>query len=390
MYQRMLKLDLPKGQSTFLWGARNTGKSTYLKHYFPHACYYNLLKTNEFNRLLAQPSLLRDELLALNDTQRACPIIIDEVQKIPTLLDEIHWLIEETDLSFILCGSSARKLKRGAANLLGGRAWITHFYPLIYKEISHFDLLNALNQGLLPTHYQTDTPKRALNAYVNLYLKEEIQAEGFVRNLAGFTRFLDVIGFCHGEMLNYTSIARDCGIDAKTVKEYYQILVDTLIGYYIYPYAQKAKRQLITSMPKFYLFDTGIANHLSRQQIQTLKGIPAGKAFEHFILMELIAYIGLKNLDTPIQYWRSKSGLEVDFILNHSKIAIEVKISTSPKLSDLTGLSAFCDDHEPQHALVVCQAPRKRIVKTHNEKIMTILPWQDFLEELWEDRYDIF
>lgn len=333
------------------------------------------------------PHLLREELQAINPEKLHQPVIIDEVQKNPILLNEIHWLIENEKISFILCGSSARKLKRGAANLLGGRAWGFNFYPLIYKEIPHFSLQRALNYGLLPSHYLSDYPERSLRAYVNNYLKEEIQAEGLVRNLAGFARFLDIVGFSHGEMLNYANIGRNCGIDAKTVKEYYQILVDTLIGYHVHPFFKKIKRDLITTVPKFYLFDVGVANYLTRQKIMLLKGSEAGRAFEHFIFMEIQAYLGLNELDYPINYWRSKTGLEVDFVINQGKIAIEVKISENPHLSDLTGLSAFCEDYSPKHAIVVCLVKQKRKLQTKEGHWIDILPWQEFLENLWNKQY---
>lgn len=271
--------------------------------------------------------------------------------------------------------------------LLGGRTWRFNFYPLVYKEIKHFDLVRAMNHGLLLSHYLSDQPSRMLRAYVSDYLIEEIQAEGLVRNLPKFARFMDLVGFSHGELLNYANIARDCAIDAKTVKEYYQILIDTLLGYFIYPFHQKAKRELIQSVPKFYLFDMGVANYLSKRKIEVLKGDLAGNAFEHFILMELIAYLGLHELDEPINFWRSKTGLEVDFVLNRGKIAIETKISTVPDLSDLRGLCAFCEDYQPQHALVVCQAPRKRVLTKINKTTIEILPWQEFLENLWNKVY---
>lgn len=387
MFNRILDIEAPSTQTLFLWGARKTGKSTYLIQHYPNALYYDLLQTDLVQRLFISPHLLREELLAAPSGQLQQPVIIDEIQKIPILLDEIQWLIEHRHIGFILCGSSARKLKRGAANLLGGRAWAFTFYPLVYKEIPHFDLLRALNQGLLPSHYLSHYPTRDLRAYINIYLKEEIQAEGLVRNLPGFARFLDIVGFSHGEMVNYANIARDCAIDAKTVKEYYQILVDTLIGYLIHPFFKKIKRDLITATPKFYLFDVGIANHLARKKIATLQGPDAGKSFEHFIFMELQAYLGLNELDYPIYYWRSKAGLEVDFILNDGQIAIEIKISPNPQLSDLSGLSAFCDDYQPQHALVICQAPKKRKLQTKNGFFIEILPWQEFLENLWQKKY---
>ena len=316
LIKRLLKIALPKRQSAFLWGARKTGKSTYLHSHYPNAIYYDLLKSDESLRLMKAPHLLREELLMVPTAQLQYPVIIDEIQKVPALLDEVHWLIENKKISFILCGSSARKLKRGAANLLGGRAWKFHFYPLVFEEIDNFNLVRALNHGLLPSHYLSEQPTRALRAYVSDYLSEEIQAEGLVRNLAAFARFMDLVGFCNGQMINYSNIARDCAIDAKTVKEYFQILKDTLTGYLIDPFFKRAKRDVIFSTPKFYLFDVGVANFLSKTSIESLHGIAAGGAFEHFILMEIIACLGLNEDDSPIQYWRSKNGLEVDFVLN--------------------------------------------------------------------------
>ncbi len=387
MFKIFFNPKIPVGQSAFIWGARSTGKSTFLEHFYPDAIYYDLLLTDTFARLLAAPHIFREELLAASDDQLRRGVIVDEIQKIPVLLNEIHWLIEHKKIGFILCGSSARKLKRGAANLLGGRAWSFTFYPLIYKEIPHFDLMRAFNHGLLPSHYLSDHPQRSLRAYINIYLKEEIQEEGLVRNLPGFARFLDLVGFTHGEMINYANVARDCAIDAKTVKEYYQILVDTLIGYFVYPFFKKVKRDLISTIPKFYLFDVGVAHYLTRKKIQILKGGDAGKAFEHFIFMEITAYIGLNELDYPIQYWRSKSGLEVDFVIAEGQIAIEVKIKETPELSDLEGLNAFCEDYHPHYALVVCQAPRKRQLKTKTGFTIEVLPWQEFIENLWNKIY---
>ncbi|NNM59097.1 MAG: ATP-binding protein [Legionellales bacterium] len=385
--ERVLTIDLPTNQSAFLWGARKTGKSTYLCEHFKQSIYYDLLKTEELIRLMAAPHLLRQELLAKSPKELAHPIIIDEIQKVPMLLNEVHWLIENARLSFILCGSSARKLKHGAANLLGGRAWRFHFYPLVYKEIADFDLLRAMNHGCLPSHYLSEYPKRMLRAYIADYLVEEIQAEGLVRNLPGFARFIDLAGFCNGQMLNYANIARDCAINAKTAKEYFQILEDTLIGYLIYPFFKKVKRDLIQSVPKFYFFDIGVANYLSKNQINELQGIAAGNTFEHFILTELVAFLGLHELDEPIHYWRSKTGLEVDFILNQGNLAIEVKLTSQPHLSDLKGLRAFCQDYQPAHAMVVCSAPRPQLLAIENGVRIEALPWQLFLQRLWEKHY---
>lgn len=385
--KRILNMQLPSHQSAFLWGARKTGKSTYLTQHFPHSIKYDLLKTDEQSRLLAAPHLLREELLALTGSALKYPVIIDEVQKVPALLNEVHWLIENKKVSFILCGSSARKLKRGAANLLGGRAWRFQFYPLVYPEIPEFDLLRAFKHGLLPANYLSNQPERMLRAYAGDYLTEEIQAEGLVRNLPGFARFMELVGFTNGQMLNFSNIARDVGLDAKTIKEYYQILVDTLIGYYVEPFHKKVKRDLIQSVAKFYLFDVGVANYLRRRQINILKGEEAGESFEHFILTELKAYLGLNELDIPLNYWRSKSGLEVDFVLGQGKVAIETKIASNIDLSDLKGLLAFCEDYQPAHALVVCQAPRKRVITTVGNTKIEVLPWKDFLENLWSGKY---
>ena len=281
MLKRELLLNLPNKQSIFLWGARQTGKSSYLKANFKDAIYYDLLSTHEMLRFTKAPYLLREELLALSDHARNQPIIIDEIQKVPALLNEIHWLIENKSIQFILCGSSARKLKTQATNLLGGRAWPFYFYPLTFSEIPDFDLLRALQQGLLPAHYLSEHQyiEQYLQAYIDVYLTDEIRNEGLVRNLAGFARFLDLAGLTNTQMINLNNIARDCGIDRLTVQNYYQILVDTLLGYFIYPYQKKIKRDLISSAPKFYLFDVGVANYLAKQSVIMLQGETAGKSF---------------------------------------------------------------------------------------------------------------
>ncbi len=242
-------------------------------------------------RLTKAPYLLRQEVLALPLRSLALPIIIDELQQVPDLLNEIHWLIENSTAQFILCGSSARKLKTNSTNLLGGRAWLYHFYPLSWAEIPDFSLIHALQHGMLPRHYLSDHTSLPDNfqSYLDLYLTEEIRNEGLVRNLAGFARFLDIAGICNGEMLNFNNIARDCGIDRTTVQRYFQILEDTLLGYYVYPFTKKVKRDLITITPKFYLFDVGIANFLGGQTLTRLSGYVAEKSFAQFIFMELSA-----------------------------------------------------------------------------------------------------
>ncbi len=387
MFKRILNMQLPDSQSAFLWGARQTGKSSYLASHFPNATTYDLLDTHQQTRLMKSPWLLREEVSALDKAALTQPIIIDEIQKVPMLLNEVHWLIEHLHAQFILCGSSARKLKMDAANLLGGRAWKYHFFPLVFAEIPNFDLLRALQQGLIPKHYLADANfiNEYLEAYVNVYLTDEIRNEGLVRNLAGFARFLDVAGLTNGEMVNHTNVARDCGVDRFTVSGFYQILIDTLLGYYIYPYNKKIKRDLITSVPKFYLFDVGIANYLARRAVLELKGEMAEKSFEHFILMELIAYLSFHRKREKISYWRTKTGYEVDFIIGDN-IAIEVKISQEVHTQDLKGLSAFCEEHPDTTAFVVSQDVKKRRMELAHGKSIMVMPWRDFLTDLWKNK----
>ena len=286
--KRILNIKLPKNQSAFLWGARKTGKTTYLKEHFPGSIVYDFLKTDLFFEISKNPSLLRERLLAKEPSLLKEPIILDEVQKVPQVLDEVHWLIENKDLRFVLCGSSARKLKRGHANLLGGRAWRYELFPLTSHEIGDIDLLRALNHGLIPLHYlqQREDCKKSLEAYVQDYLREEVFAEGLTRNIPAFSRFFDAFGYSHGELTNYANIARDCGIDAKTVKEYYQILIDTLLAVRVEPFKKRQSRQVITKASKYYMFDVGVAGHLTKRNILEQKGSEFGKAFEHFMLMD--------------------------------------------------------------------------------------------------------
>lgn len=384
MFNRLLRLVLPDRKSAFLWGARQTGKSTYLKNHYPSAVVYDLLKTDMHLRLEKNPALLREEILALSLSQLNSPIIIDEIQKIPQLLNEVHWLIENTNTQFILCGSSARKLRKLGTNLLGGRALRYHFYPLVYREIPDFNLLTALTQGLIPSHYLATSIELSLESYVADYLNQEIREEGIVRNLPDFSRFLDSMAFSNGQMTNYSNIARDCAVSAKTVENYYQILVDTLLGYFLPPYQKKIRRDIISKTPKFYLFDVGIVNYLAKRQIQELRGAAAGDAFEHFIFMELMAYNGLNKKRGTFSYWRTKNGLEVDFIINDAEIAIEVKISQTVKKQEIKSLIAFCEEYHPRQAIVVSQDPRPRLLTINEKTQIHILPWRAFLDALWD------
>jgi len=378
---RMLNIVLPPQQSAFLWGPRKTGKSTYLKVQFPDSPVYDFLKTDLFLEFSKRPSLLREQILAKDEDAISSPIILDEVQKIPQLLDEVHWLIENKGLSFIMCGSSARKLKRGKANLLGGRAWRYEMFPFVSAELGKLDLLKALNRGLIPVHYFQDTYKKSLRAYTQDYLKEEVFDEGLTRNIPAFARFFDAMGFSHGELTNFSNIARECGVDSKTVKEYYQILKDTLLGDFIEPFKKRQNRKVITRTSKFYLFDVGVAGTITKRHVRQERGVDFGKAFEHFILMEIKAHNSYHEIDYEINFWRTKSGLEVDFILGGGEIAIEVKGAGSIQNKDLRPLNAFIETNDPRKALVVCHEKKERIVGK-----VRITPWRKFLSDLWNGK----
>ena len=378
---RILKIDLPPRQSAFLWGPRKTGKSTFLMDNFPKSIVYDFLQTDLFLEFSKKPSLLREWLLAKDSQKLRHPVILDEVQKIPQILDEVHWLIENKRVRFILCGSSARKLKRGKVNLLGGRAWRFEMFPLVSVELGNLDLLKVLNRGLIPIHYFEDSFEKSLKAYTQDYLKEEVLAEGLTRNIPAFSRFFDAMAYSHGELTNYSNIARDCGVDSKTVREYYQILVDTMMGRFVEPFQRRQDRQIISKAPKFYLFDVGVAGIITKRKILEEKGESFGKAFEHFIFMELVAHSSYNDLDYEINFWRTKSGLEVDFVLGRGEVAIEIKGTNRVDQRDLRSLTAFGGEYSPKKALVVCNEREERL---HGN--IRILPWRHFLENLWEGK----
>jgi len=380
MYKRTLEINLPQGQSAFLWGARKSGKSTYLKSRYPDSLRFDFLKTDLRMEIIKRPSLFRERILALEgDPRLKHPIILDEIQKVPAILDEIHWLIEEKGLSFLMCGSSARKLRRGHVNLLGGRAWRYEMFPLTYKEIGELNLLDALNKGLLPSHYLNPMAGKSLKAYILDYLNEEIRNEGLVRNFPAFSRFLDAVAFTNGELAVWSNIASDCGIDAKTVKEYFQILNDTLLGHTVQPFSLAKSRQLISKTSKFYLFDVGVAGALKKRFIEEERGAEFGAAFEHFICMELFAYKSYTDKDFDISFWRTSTGLEVDFILGNGRIAIEVKGSSEVSGQMIRGIKAFEADYKPKRSIVVCNEKAPRKLGT-----IEILPWRIFLNNLYD------
>jgi len=378
---RILNIDLPPHQSTFLWGPRKTGKTTYLKTKFPNSLVYDFLQTDLFLEFSKHPSLLREQLLAKDNKLLTYPVILDEVQKIPQILDEVHWLIENKGFQFILCGSSARKLKRGKANLLGGRAWRFEMFPLVTAELKNWDLLTILNRGLIPSHYLNKEYKKNLRAYTQDYLKEEVFAEGLTRNIPAFSRFFDAMGYSHGELTNYSNIARDCGVNSKTVRDYYQILVDTYMGTLVEPFKKRQNRQVITKAPKFYMFDVGVSGVITKRHLDEEKGELFGKAFEHFIFMEIAAYNSYKEVDFEINFWRTKSGLEVDFILGNGEVAIEIKGTNRVENRNLLPIKAFIEEYSPRKAFIICNEREERV----HEQIR-IIPYRKFLSDLWEGK----
>lgn len=378
MYKRIQSLDKIGNESCFLWGARQTGKSTLLRQLFPKARNYNLLLSAEFERFNRNPGILREELTLIAPDE--FPVIVDEVQRVPQLLNEIHDLIVTHRIPFILCGSSARKLKRGGANLLGGRALRYELFPLVSKEIPDFDLLRALSHGLIPRHYLAEHPQPMVQAYIGDYLLGEIAAEALTRNIPAFGRFLEAAAFSNGELVNYQNIAADCGVSAPTVKEYFQILEDTLIGRFLPSFRKRPKRRVIQS-PKFFFFDVGLANFLLKRGPIAYRSESFGKAFEHFIFQELVAHSHYSGIGYPLHTWRTASQLEVDFILADGRIALEVKGTGQVGPAHLKGLKAFCEEYHPQHAFLVSLDPHPRKIDS-----ITILPWKIFLEKLWDGK----
>lgn len=377
---RALQLpDLSK-HSVFLWGPRRTGKSFWIRTHLPDAPLLDLLKTDTFAEYAARPSLLRERFGAGHHGEHRQPVVIDEVQKVHALLDEVHWLMENRHLTFLLTGSSARKLRRGHANLLAGRARRREMRPLCFPEADDIDIGRVVISGLLPPHYLSTEPLEDIRAYVNDYLKEEIVAEALTANLPAFAEFLRVVALTNSELLNYANVASEAGVSAKTVRSYFEILEDTLLGFRLEPWTRSRKRRMILT-EKFYLFDVGIANYLARRAPQA--GTPEfGKSFEHYILMELTAFRSYRAPDMEIRYWRTSTGREVDFIINDKEIAIEVK--ASPRVSDahVKDLSALAEDGPVGRRIIVCMERQRRDLRDAHGAL-TLMPWKEFLAELW-------
>lgn len=373
--QRLLTINLPPAKSAFLWGPRKVGKSTWIRENMKTAIVIDLLKTDVFADYISRPSLLRERY-----GEASSLIVIDEVQKVPDILDEVQWLIDNNNISFLLTGSSARKLRKSHANLLGGRAWRYTMPPLCFPEIENLDIERIMITGLLPPHLLSVDPIQDIRAYVADYLKEEIAAEAVVQNMPSFSEFLHVASVTSGEILNYTNVARESGVSAKVVRNYFQILEDTLLGHRLQPWKKTPDRRLVET-EKFYLFDVGLANYLARQKPK-LGSREFGKSFEHYIFMELKAYQAYRNPELPLYYWRTSGGLEVDFILGDMECAIEIKTSTRIDGHAAKALKSLKDDHNVKKSIIVSFESEPKKLNGNIECI----PWRMFLEMLWADQ----
>ena len=374
MFIRAQNFAGSENESLFLWGARQTGKSTLLKKMYPNSLWFDLLQTDIFERLQKHPAQFREIVIASKSKN---PVVVDEIQKIPQLLDEVHWLIENTANRFILSGSSPRNILRSGANLLGGRALRYELFPLVSHEIPNFDLMRALNNGLLPRHYLAKKPKKLVSSYIGNYLREEIMAEARIRNISTFSRFLEAAAFSNGEMVNYTNIAAECGVSSPTIKEYFQILVDTLTGRLLPSYQKRPKRRVILA-PKFYYFDVGVSNYLLKRGRIEMGSEAMGNAFEHFIYQEIYAHSNYSGIDYPIYYWRTVSQIEIDFVLGDHEIAIETKSTANARPLHAKGLKQFAEEYAVKKLLLVTNDPFPRQMGD-----VLVLPWREFLQQLW-------
>lgn len=365
--------------SLFLWGARQTGKTTFLKAKYPHALRIDLLKHEESVMFHQAPSRLRQQARGIPSDRL---IVIDEVQKVPALLDEVHYLIEEERRIFVLCGSSARKLKRGHANLLGGRALRYEMFGMTARELGRdFDLVRWVNVGPLPRIYDSPRAVALLRAYVADYLQEEVLQEGLVRSLPVYSGFLSSAALSDAEQVNLTNIARETGAAVTTVRDHFQILVDTLLGDFVPAYTARAKRRVVHA-PKFYFRNVGVVNLLARRGHLEPGGALFGKAFENFMHHEIRACSHYTERHFDISYWRLSSGAEVDFVLGDAEIAIECKAKSRVHEGDLKGLREFRRDHQKVRSLVVASL-ESRARRTDDG--IWILPCADVVTRLWED-----
>lgn len=376
MLERIFQIYKELDGSIFLFGGRQTGKTTLLRQQFSDTTFFDLLDTNVRRRLQQRPVLLYE---TLKDKPMGTLVIIDEIPEVPELLNEVHRLIVERQLVFILCGSSARKLKRKGHNTLGGRALPVYLYPLVSAEIPDFDIDRAVNYGTIPPHYLARNPWRLLAAYIDVYLKEEIKEEALVRNLDAFQRFLEVAALTDGEIINNNNIAQECGVHATTVSSYFDILEDTLIGYRIPAYTKVMKRRLVQA-PRFYYFDVGVTNYLLHRKELIRGSADYGHAFEHLVVQELVAYMHYRHCEEKLSYWRTYTSVEVDIIVGDARIAIEIKSTEEVQNRHIKNLKAFAEEHPDSKLMIVSLD-----VFTRQMGNIECIYVMDFFHRLWTD-----
>lgn len=373
MYTRILKP--PKNKSFFLFGPRGTGKTTWLKKQFPDALYFDLLKSETYNEFLSRPGRLETMIPKLWKNL----VIIDEVQRVPDLLHEAHRLIENRGIVFAFTGSSARKLRRGEANLLAGRALTYFFYPLTAEELGEdFNLEHSLRFGHLPSTFREHDPKKYLESYISTYLREEVQQEGLTRNLGAFSRFLETASFSQAQLLNISAVARECAIHQKVAENYFSILDDLLIAARIPVFTKKAKRRVVTH-PKFFFFDAGIYRTLRPKGPLDAPEEIDGAALETLIFQELRAHNHYYNLDYEIYFWRIATGKEVDFVLYGPKGIIAIEVKRSARIADemFAGLRVFMKEYPMARAYFLTMSDRDGW-----EGDIRVMPIETFLKNI--------
>ena len=366
-------------ETFFLWGPRQTGKTTLLRRTYPDAWRVDLLQADRFRRYATRPERLREELES-DPSTAGRQIVIDEVQKVPALLDEVHWLMENRGLCFALCGSSARRVRRAGVNLLGGRAMRYGLRGLTAFEAGRdFDLDRMLHHGYLPRIYRAARPGRMLDAYIATYLKEEIVAEGLARRLPAFSDFLEAAALSDAELVNFAAIARECGVSGPTIRGYFGILEDTLLGSWLPAFRKRPKRRVVHA-PRFYFADVGVVNRLARRGEPLPGSLAYGKAFENWVFHELTAALDYRETGRSLSYWRLAGGTEVDFIIGDMEAAVEAKSSGNITSDHLKGLRSLVRDHpQVRRRIVACREPLPR--KTADG--IEILPADTFVRRLW-------
>lgn len=374
MYHRIFDIENRLDEGMFLFGGRQVGKSTLLRERFPNAVYVDFLNPDT-RRRFERRAMEFHEILVKYPPKTL--VIVDEIQKLPELLDIVHKLMVENDLHFILSGSSARKIKKAGVNQLGGRANEEHLYPLVYAEIPDYDFDRAIQNGMIPRHYDVKDARKRLQGYINLYLKEEIEAEALVQNIATFERFLEVAAVMNTEILNYDNIASDCGVSVNTVKAYFKILYDTLLGFEVKPYRKVVKRRLLQTS-KFYYFDVGIPNYLLNRFHLMSETPEYGHAFENLVMQEIRAYLDYTDSEEELTYWHTYNKDEVDAVIGDARIAIEIKSTDHVESKHKKGLQKFVEEHPQARQIIV-----SRDFLTRRSGDIDLYYVTDFFKALW-------